>query len=221
MEKLNQIQHGQYKLEQLIKLWKPYFFKMAGNFTTNQNIKEDLLAECNVSLWQSNENYNKDKGSSFYTYVATQAKYAMLNYLNQKGTSAATIFIPNNKKEEYSINTISMDASTDDFKAISETIADEIEEDIDESKIIALKQHMSKLKKSYSDIIEIKYLQGYSDTELAEMSGVTKARIGQVVDRSIKILQKEFGAAQVGIVSKKHTKISSKERKLREIHKVK
>jgi hypothetical protein len=52
------------------------------------------------------------------------------------------------------------------------------------------------------------------------MSGVTKARIGQVVNKSIKILQKEFGLPQVGTVSKKHTKISRKERELMEKHHV-
>ena len=221
MEKLNQIQHGQYTLEQLIKKFKPYFMKMAGNFTTNQTTKQDLVCEADVSLWQSNLNHDPSRGATFFTYVIQSARFAMLNYLNQRSTSNQTVFIPVTQKENYSINTISMDSSINDYKAISETIADEIEEDIDDSKIVALKQHMSKLKKSYSDIIEIKYLQGYSDTELAEMSGCSKQFIGQVVDRSIKILQKEFGAAQVGIVSKKHTKISSKERKLREIHKVK
>lgn len=219
--KINDIIHGEYKLEKLIKIWKPYFFKMAGNFTTNQILKEDLVAECNVSLWQSNENYDKDKGMSFYTYIATQARFAMLNYLNQKGTTAATIFIPNNKKEDYSINTISMDTSINDYQAISETIADEIEEDIDDSKIFELRAHMKLLKKSYSDILHVKYNGEWSDTDIAYVSGVTKQRIGQVVDKSIKILQREFGIEQVGPQSQKHTGLPLKEKKLREKHNIK
>jgi hypothetical protein len=53
------------------------------------------------------------------------------------------------------------------------------------------------------------------------MSGVTKARIGQVVNKSIKILQKEFGLPQVGPQSQKHTGLPLKEKKLREKHNIK
>ena len=216
-EKLNTIIHGTYKLEQLIKMFRPYFFKITGNFTTNQTIKEDLICVADVSLWQSNENFDSTKECTFFTYVIQQARFAMLNYLNQKGTTHQTIFIPSNQKENFNLTTISMDIPVCENKTISDTIIDEVEQDIEDDRIVALRTHMKKLKPRYQDILTVKY-EGWSDTDVAYVSGVTKQFVGQIVHKSIKTLQKEFGLPQVGLACSKHTKLTSKERALRDKH---
>jgi RNA polymerase sigma factor (sigma-70 family) len=219
MKVLNEITHGEYKLEQLIKFYNPYFLKMATNFTINQTIKEDLVQEANVSLWQSDLTYDDTKGTTFNSYVTTQARFAMLNYLNKKDTTHNTIFVPNDKKEEYKLITISSDTPINENQTICDTIADEVDEDYIDERIAPLRRYMQHIKKTHRDILEIKY-EGYSDVELAEMSGCSKQWIGMVVDSSIKHLQKKFGVPQVGVASGKHTKLSSKERQLREKHNV-
>lgn len=217
MEKLNQIQHGQYKLEKLIDVFKPYLVTMASNFTINQAIKDYLLAEAYVSIWYSNTNYNPQRGATFFTYLVQQARYSMLRFLNEKQTSNQTIFIPPKQKEKYNITTISMDSTINDYQAISDTIIDELDEDTEEDKMIHLRAYMKDLKKPHRDILEIKY-KGYSDTQLAEMTGLTKQRIGQIVQASIKILQTDFGVAAVGTKSKKHTGLNKKEKELMKKH---
>ena len=219
MEKVNNIQHGTYTLEQLIKIWKPYFYTMTTNFTTNSTLKEDLYAECLVSLWQSNETYDSTKGATFYTYVATQAKYAMLNYLNQKNTTSQTIYTPTRYKDEFQTSITSIDASENDFKALSETLADEMVEEYQNEKIKPLKANMELLKKTHRDIMTVKY-EGYSDTDIAYILGVSKQRVGQVVDKSIKRLQKAFNIPEVGVQCNKHTALPTKERRLRIKHKI-
>jgi RNA polymerase sigma factor (sigma-70 family) len=190
---------------------------MASNFTINQAIKDDLLAEAYVSIWQSNLNYDPQRGATFFTYLVQQARYSMLRFLNEKQTTNQTIFIPPKQKEKYNITTISVDASINDYQAISDTIIDEVEEDTEEDKILHLRAYMKDIKKNHRDILEIKY-QGHSDTELAEMTGYTKQRIGQIVQSSIKLLQKDFGVASVGTKSKKHTGLNKKEKQLMKKH---
>jgi DNA-directed RNA polymerase specialized sigma subunit len=141
----------------------------------------------------------------------------MLRFLNEKQTTNQTIFIPPKQKEKYNITTISVDASINDYQAISDTIIDEVEEDTEEDKILHLRAYMKDIKKNHRDILEIKY-QGHSDTELAEMTGYTKQRIGQIVQSSIKLLQKDFGVASVGTKSKKHTGLNKKEKQLMKKH---
>jgi RNA polymerase sigma factor (sigma-70 family) len=220
MKVLNEIKHKEFTLEQLIKLYNPYFLKMVTNFTINQTIKEDLVAEANVSLWQSDLTYDDTKGTSFNTHVIVQARYAMLNYLNKKDTTHNTIFVPNTQKEDFNINTISISQPINENQTVCDTIIDEVDEDYIDERIVHLKHYMKGLKKTHRDIIEVKY-EGYSDTEVGEMSGCSKQWIGMVVDSSIKHLQKKFGVPQVGVASGKHTKLSNKERELREKHKIK
>lgn len=217
MEKLNQIQHGQYRLEKLIDIFKPYLVTMASNFTINQSIKDDLLAEAYVSIWQSNLNYDPKRGATFFTYIIQQARYSMLRFLNEKQTTNQTIYTPPKQKEKYNITTISMDTTINDYQAISDTIIDEVEEDTEEDKILHLRAYMKDIKKTHRDILEIKY-QGHSDTELAEMTGLTKQRIGQIVTTNIKSLQKHFGVPEIGTVSKKHTGLKKKEKELMKKH---
>jgi RNA polymerase sigma factor (sigma-70 family) len=217
MEKLNEIKHGQYKLEKLIDVFKPYLITMASNFTINQSIKDDLLAEAYVSIWNSNTNYDSQRGATFFTYIIQQARYSMLRFLNEKQTTNQTIYTPPKQKEKYNITTISMDSTINDYQAIYDTIIDEVEEDTEEDKILHLRAYMKDIKKTHRDILEIKY-QGHSDTELAEMTGLTKQRIGQIVQSSIKILQTDFGVAAVGTKSKKHTGLKKKEKELMKKH---
>lgn len=220
MEKINDIEHNQYTLPQLIKRFERYFLKMAGNFTTNETIKQDLISEANIQLWLSNENYDPNMGTSFYTYVIQQTRFAMLNYLNQKSTTHQTIFVPNTQKENYNIKTISTDTPINENQTICDTIADEMDDYTEDERIKPLKAYMGLLKKEYRDIIEIKY-QGYSDQDLAIMSGCSKQRIGQIVNKSIKRLQKAFQVEEVGNQLRKHTGLPKKEKKLRELHKIK
>lgn len=217
MEKLNQIQHNQYTLEKLIVIFKPYLNTMASNFTTNDDLKKDLVNEGFISIWQSTQTYDKSRGATFFTYLIQQARWYMLRFLNEKGSTSKTIYIPQKQRKESNITTISMDRTINDYQAISGTIANEVEEDIEDDKIVPLRAYMKVLKKEHRDILEIKY-QGYSDTDLAQMTGITKQRVGQIVKASIKKLQKEFGVPQVGISSKKHTKLSSNEIALRKKH---
>jgi RNA polymerase sigma factor (sigma-70 family) len=219
MEKLNDIKHGVYTLEQLIKKFKPYFRTMASNFTINSTTKEDLVCEAELSLWQSNLNHDPSRGATFFTYVVQQARFSMLNYLNQRSTSYQTVFVPSAQKEKHNVSTISFDSSINDFKTISETFADEVEEDIQDEKIMAVTASIKKLKKEHQDILVVKYLDECSDTDIAIMTGVTKQRVGQLVDNSIKKIQKDLGVPEVGNQYRKHSSLSKKEKELREKHK--
>ena len=219
MKVLNEIKQGEYTIEELIKFYKPYFLKMATNFTINQTIKEDLVAEANVSLWLSTKTFDDTKDTSFNSYITLQARYAMLNYLNKKDTTHNTIFVPNDKKEEYKLITISTDTPINENQTICDTIADEVDTDEEDERIKPLRRYLKHIKKTHRDILEIKY-EGYSDVELGEMTGVSKQWIGMVVDTSIKKLQMKFGLPQVGVANSKHTKLSNKERQLREKHNV-
>jgi len=219
MTKINikEIKHGEYPLEKLIKIFTPYFRRMAYYITCDEAIRDELTQEGYISLWESIEKYDESRGASYFNYIIYSTKFAMLNYINDKRSTSKTIYIPQKQRKESNITTISMDRTINDYQAISGTIANEVEEDIEDEKIVPLRAYMKVLKKEHRDILEIKY-QGYSDTDLAAMTGITKQRVGQIVKASIKKLQKEFGVPQVGIASKKHTKLSPKEIALRKKH---
>ena len=209
---LKSIQYKQFKLEQLIKFYLPYFRKMASGLTVNKYIKDELICEGNISIWKNEDRWQVDGGLTYNNFIITQAKYAMLNYLNTPN-AAQNIYVPYRAKEEFGTGaTISL--STPQYDDSGATLGDNIPymvyEDQNEetiAKIASIKAEIENLKPRHKEILQYKYIgcMGFSDTEIAQVEGVSKQFIGQIVDKSLKKIQQKLGEPQLGNRCSKQT----------------
>lgn len=212
------------EINHLLKLYKRYIITIASSLTTDEYVKTELIQEGEINLYKASINYSEDKGN-LHAYILTYLRYGMLNYLT---TYSRTIKIPANKVHQFKkegesthIPMISLDkqiGTEDNTNTLNDLIEDHIEDNsLDDSQELIralLRQYLSKLKPKWQTILNLRYIEEKSITEISEILGISKQTIDVQITNAINELQKNFGVTQQRI---KGERIGYKKNKRKEI----
>ena len=186
-------------VEELIKKYDRYIIVLATKFNIN-DLKEDLIQEGKIAIFNSYSNYDETKGT-LHSYLVTSIRNAMITYVNTYGS---TIKRPKQLvKEHININFISTSTplGNDTDTTVGDTIT-VIEEDIsiDDNQHYqykAILMHFNELKPTQRYIVS-NYLglDAYSDKktfdEIAKELNTSKQNIQQKYQVAIAKLKKFY-----------------------------
>jgi RNA polymerase sigma factor (sigma-70 family) len=168
-------------VEELIKKYDRYIIVLATKFNIN-DLKEDLIQEGKIAIFNSYYNYNEDKGT-LHSYLVTSIRNAMITYINTYGS---TIRRPKQLvKEHININFISTSTplGNDTDTTVGDTIPI-IEEDtsIDDQETAqraAVMHYLDKLKESHQQIIKMHIIEEMTFEDISKELGVSRQAISQ------------------------------------------
>lgn len=123
-----------------------------------REIAEDVIQDTFVKVWKNADSYNPDKGRLF-TWLVNIARYTAIDKIR-------TVKFKENQK------TVSLDRTVYDNEKLSEemTVRD-----------VGLRQIIDRLDEKYSRLIDLLYLQGFTQKEAAEALDIP---LGTVKTRS-------------------------------------
>ena len=189
----------------LLKNNSNYIKTIANKYTRDEYIKEELIAEGIIGLYQAMIKFVPGKHPIFISFAVLYIKKYMLQYL-QKYNS--TVYIPANKQrdKEYEMPSIvSLDTpigDTDDNLSIGDTIASaKPYQEVNYSRVIKMlnaikdenyrKIMMLKIGVDYNEDGEMYEIdEKYSMADIADMIGTSRQRIFQIIQLNNKHIKK-------------------------------
>ena len=198
-------------IEDLLKQYQRYIIKVASTLTKDDYIKEELIAEANISIWKAYTNFNEDKGE-LHSYLISYIRGSMLNYLTDSTRTvkpSARLIHHINRTEGIELaKTISMDIQIEDGYSLSETISMEEEDnsmdDTQELVRALLRQYLSKLKEQWQKILSMRYIEEMKMSDIGKELNISTEAVRQQHDNAIVKLQQLFKVEQTNHTSKKY-----------------
>ncbi len=141
-------------------------------FRVNQDDVEDLLETVFLKVWENVKKYKKDKKSSFSSWVFRIAHNLVVDYYRSakiRDYSELKISVPDYKREHNPI------------KVTQETFNKNV-----------LKGALSKIKKSYQDVLVYKFINELSNREISEILKKSEGSLRILQFRALKALRKEL-----------------------------
>jgi len=187
-------------IEKLISTYRRYIIKIASTLTNDNYIKEELIAEGNISIWKAYNNFNSAEGE-LHSYLISYIRGSMLNYLT---TSSRTIKIPANKVHQLNregkafINILSLDMQIgdEDSSTLGEMVEDHVDDnsldDIGEAKLRLLRKYIPQLNTQHQNIIKMFYIEEKTLTEIAKQLDMSLQNVSEQHQRAIEKLQYLF-----------------------------
>ncbi|MCB0535642.1 MAG: sigma-70 family RNA polymerase sigma factor, partial [Saprospiraceae bacterium] len=129
------------------------------NIVHAQELAEDVMQETFVKVWKNADSYNAEKGRLF-TWLVNIARYTAIDKIR-------TVKFKENQK------TISLDRTVYENEQLSEEM---------EVQDVGLRAVINSLEEKYRSLIDLLYLQGFTQTEAAEALNIP---LGTVKTRSI------------------------------------
>jgi RNA polymerase sigma factor (sigma-70 family) len=198
-------QTSQLSIEKLISTYRRYLLKVASNLTTDDYIKEELIAEGNIGLWKAYQRYTEGDGE-LHSYLISYVKGYMLNWLT---TNSRTIKVPANVVhhinrteglEFTSMLSLDYKIGDEDSSTLGEMVEDHIEDnsmdDLAEAKLGLLRHYLPKLKEQYQTIIKLRYFEEKNYEEIGEHLKISREAVRLQHDKAINKLQELFKVEQ-------------------------
>ena len=193
---------------------KNLIYKLALSFNAGNEHRSDLVQCGRIGIHRAIQTYQPEKGGKFISWVITHVKKEMINYLND---NLRTIRIPVSQLRQQDRETFptenmhSLDDSIyDDGEPLYSTIAYEEETHEINPFILHLRHFLPKLKVSYQNILNLRYMQEKTYDEIAEELDVSKENIRQLHDKAINQLQELMG---VDKKIQRHQRVKTQKRK--------
>lgn len=146
------------------KIYRFIFFKI-----NNQEEAQDLTADVFLRVWQYIQ--EKKKVGNFKALLYQVAKNRVIDYYRQKSRS---------------------DVLTDEeiLKEIEDVRSDDFIKEIEiKSEIKSLESFLKQLKAEYQEVLLLKYVEGYSNSEIAKILDKSVSNVRVLAHRALKILQ--------------------------------
>lgn len=178
-ELLYMIKEDEEAFNYLVEKYKPLFKKASYSFfvkNKHKNIEfEDLMQNCNLTLYTAVNRYNPDKDVLFYSYLLICLKSMFKRYLRDLSTK-----LSNNYYVEYeeSLN----------YNDIEFDIHNMYEEYEFETKIIEFKNTLESLE---SCIFELRY-NDFTYKDIAILLGINKKKVDNILVKIRKKMEKYF-----------------------------
>lgn len=139
---------------------------------------EDLAQTVFVRAFEAKERY-QDRGKSPLAYFFTIARNLIINYQQKKRD------ITLRKEESLSL-----------FEQIPDERKNPHEQIQEKEKNTALSALLKKLKPAHREIIELKFLKGYSNADIAKKTKKSEANVRQIQVRALRKLQSHLSLSQ-------------------------
>lgn len=156
--------------EETLTLYRRYIQTVATRFNRDE-IKEDLISEGQIGLYQAFVSYNEDKGP-FHAYAQYYVKGSMLKFIDKHGETIRTSFYTINQNEGDITTTISTSTEIGEDMTIEDLLADVVEDnsldDSNKAKLDHLRAVLSKLKPKAVQVILMRITQDMTFKEIAE-----------------------------------------------------
>ena len=136
--------------EALYDMYSSTLFKVIYSIVKHQEIAEDTLQQTIIKVWNSFDQYHKQKGR-LYTWMVTIARNLSKDALRSKAY--------HNHSNNSDIDSVSADV--DKRHSFSMNID-----------VLGIKESLNKLKKEHRDILHLIYYQGYTHMEVADELGI-------------------------------------------------
>ena len=182
------------KVEELIKKYDRYIIVLANKFNIN-DLKEDLIQEGKISIFNSYSNYDETKGT-LHSYLVTSMRNAMITYVNTYGS---TIRRPKQLvKEHININFISTSTplGNDTDTTVGDTIPiieeDTSIDDQDTAQRAAVMHYLDKLKESHQQIIKMHIIEEMTFEDISKELNTSRQNIQQKYQVAIAKLKKFY-----------------------------
>jgi len=146
------------------KIYRFIFFKV-----NNQEEAQDLTSDVFLRVWQYIQ--EKKKVRNFKALLYQVAKNRVIDYYRQKSRS---------------------DVLTDEdiLKEIEDARGEDFVKEIEiKSEIKSLESFLKQLKAEYQEVLLLKYVEGYSNSEIAKMLDKSSSNVRVLSHRALKILQ--------------------------------
>lgn len=155
----------------------------ANRFKQNAFEHDDIVQMAMIGLWKACKTYKPEKNCKFTTYALRVIKNELLQAMRSVRVRDYT--------KDYSLDQMYEDTGI----SLAETIADdfdlqdEVEKKEIASKIISL---FSILKENERKCVELYYLKGYKQIEIAEMLNLTQANISRIVTKAMRKIKGRY-----------------------------
>ncbi len=146
------------------KIYRFVFFKV-----NNQEEAQDLTADVFLRVWQYIQ--EKKKVGNFKALLYQVAKNRVIDHYRQKSRS---------------------DVLTDEeiLKEIEDVRGEDFVKEIEiKSEIKSLESFLKQLKAEYQEVLLLKYVEGYSNSEIAKILDKSTSNVRVLSHRALKILQ--------------------------------
>ena len=172
---LKQCQNGNKQaFNELITFYYPFVFKFLFKITSANDIVEDLVQEAFLKLIKNIDKFDVKGKAKFSTYLMTIVRNCYLDYLKKETKELQNIDI-----DEFSNN---ISSEYDYFK----------NEDYNN-----LLKEINKLPKLQREVIQLKYLEGYTLDEIAKIQNTTSNTIKSRLFESRKKLKDKLKGSGV------------------------
>ena len=146
------------------KIYRFVFFKV-----NNQEEAQDLTSDVFLRVWQYIQ--EKKKVGNFKALLYQVAKNRVIDHYRQKSRS---------------------DVLTDEeiLKEIEDARGEDFVKEIEiKSEIKSLESFLKQLKAEYQEVLLLKYVEGYSNSEIAKLLDKSTSNVRVLAHRALKILQ--------------------------------
>lgn len=151
---------------------------------------EDISAQGYLDLCKAAKTYDKNKNVKFVTYAYTCIKFGILNYFNRK-TGWAFHIRKTSKIEHIPYSSLNMIVCEDDKNNRDHELCEIVQDkdnifDYAESYMCALEAFKKAHKKHGEKIFELR-MQGYNQTEISNIIGISQTAVSRIIVKSNKI----------------------------------
>jgi RNA polymerase sigma factor (sigma-70 family) len=181
-------------VEELIKKYDRYIIVLSNKFNIS-DLKEDLIQEARIAIFNSYSNYDETKGT-LHSYLVTSIRNAMITYVNTYGS---TIRRPKQLvKEHININFISTSTplGNDTDTTVGDTIPiieeDTSIDDQDSAQRAAVMNYLYKLKESHQQIIKMHLIEEMTFEDISKELNTSRQNIQQKYQVAIAKLRKFY-----------------------------
>ena len=177
--------------------YERYIKKLANKFGQDKFV-QDLEQEGQIGLMIARERYQPEIGD-FHNYAQWYIKGYMQKYLTN---NSRLVRVPSNivkDKENFEDNqtsNISFDQQLDEDKTYMDVygpIEEEFEIQENNPILDVLRHYLSELKERYQFILKMRYYDGKTVTEIAEVLGISRQAVDLQLAAALGQLQQKFG----------------------------
>jgi RNA polymerase sigma factor (sigma-70 family) len=154
------------------QIYKKYFFTLYSygkKLNDDHDLVKDCIQELFIKIWDNRENLNETTSIKYYLYTSLKRK--LLDHLRTPD-------------QKYRI-----EGEVPDSEVFMEEYFDEESFDINKEKVM---RALSRLSAHQQKLLQLKYYQNLSNSEISESLGITVQSVYNAVFKALKSLRKKY-----------------------------
>lgn len=161
------------KFELIYEKYKKYVMYTIKRFICDDFLVEDLFHDVFILIANHLDNINMEQEKETKNFIITITRHYTINHL----------------KKQNHIKEVSLEEQVQEKDILDEIVVKEAME--------KLKQQIHMLDEKYKTVLELKYIIGFTDNEIAELLGITKKNVQIRLYRAKNLLRSKLGEKDV------------------------